>query len=173
MRAARATHSQKKQARSGRSPRAGRVSSPEADIRIGISGWTYPPWRGGTFYPEGWPQKRELEYASRQVNSIEINGSFYSLQRPDSYRAWHKATPEGFLFSVKGSRYISHLKRLKDVEIPLANFFASGLLLLREKLGPILWQLPPRFPYVREKLEAFFRLLPRSTSAGRACQKAR
>ncbi len=133
-------------------------------IRIGISGWTYPPWRG-VFFPKGWPQKRELEYASRQVNSIEINGSFYSLQRPASYRAWHEATPSGFMFSVKGSRFITHLKRLKDVETPLANFFASGLLCLREKLGPILWQLPPSFRFDPERLAAFFDLLPRDTAA--------
>ena len=97
-----------------------------SDVRIGISGWTYPPWRGGTFYPKGWPQKRELEYASWQVNSIEINGSFYSLHRPESYQAWYNATPEGFLFSVKGGRFITHFKRLKEVETPLANFFGSS-----------------------------------------------
>ncbi len=133
-------------------------------LRIGISGWTYPPWRG-TFFPKGLPQRRELEFASRQVNSIEINGTFYSLQHPDSFRAWYQATPKGFLFSVKGGRFITHLKRLRDVETPLANFFASGLLLLREKLGPILWQLPPNFRYDRERLESFFRLLPRDTRA--------
>jgi len=99
-------------------------------IRIGISGWTYAPWRG-VFFPKGWPHKRELEYASRQVASIEINGSFYSLQRPASYRAWYAATPEDFVFALKGSRFITHMKRLKDVEKPLANFFASGLLALR------------------------------------------
>src|SRR5688572_26020237 len=133
-------------------------------VRVGISGWRYPPWRG-VFFPKGWPQKRELEYASRQVNSIEINGSFYSLQRPTSYRAWYAATPAGFLFSVKGGRFITHLKRLKDVEIPLANFFASGLLCLREKLGPVLWQLPPMFRFDPDRLAAFFKLLPRDTGA--------
>lgn len=133
-------------------------------ICIGISGWRYPPWRG-VFYPEKWPQKRELDYASQQVSSIEINGSFYSLQRPSSYRAWYEATPEGFIFSVKGGRYITHLRRLKDVRTPLANFFASGLLGLREKLGPILWQLPPSLPYDRETLETFLRLLPQDTQA--------
>jgi uncharacterized protein YecE (DUF72 family) len=135
-----------------------------SSIRIGISGWTYPPWRG-VFFPDGWVQKRELEYASRQVNSIEINGSFYSLQRPSSYRAWYEATPSGFVFSVKGGRFITHLKRLKDVEAPLANFFASGILCLREKLGPILWQLPPSFRFDRDRLRAFFDLLPRDTAA--------
>ena len=133
-------------------------------IRVGISGWTYPPWRG-VFFPKGWPQRRELEYASRQVNSIEINGSFYSLQRPASYRAWHDATPDGFVFSVKAGRFITHIRRLKDVETPLANFFASGVLCLREKLGPILWQLPPNFRYDPDRLAAFFDLLPRDTSA--------
>lgn len=139
-----------------------------SDIRIGISGWTYPPWRGGTFYPEGLPQKRELEFASRQVNSIEINGSFYSLQRPESYKMWHDVTPEGFVFSVKAARFITHMKKLKDVETPVANFFASGVLRLKEKLGPILWQLPPNLSYDRNKLEAFFKLLPRTTTAAAA-----
>ena len=136
----------------------------QGTIRIGISGWTYPPWRG-VFFPKGWPQKRELEYAAQQVASIEINGTFYSLQRPESYRAWHQATPRGFVFAVKGSRFITHLMRLRDVQAPLANFFASGLLCLREKLGPILWQLPPNFRYDRERLVAFFQLLPRDTGA--------
>ncbi len=140
-----------------------REAAPRA-IRVGISGWTYPPWRG-VFFPKGWPQKRELEYASRQVHSIEINGTFYSLQRPESYRTWYEATPRGFVFSVKGGRFITHLKRLKDVEKPLANFFASGILGLREKLGPILWQLPPSFQYDRERLSSFFALLPRDTAA--------
>lgn len=134
-------------------------------IRIGISGWTYPPWRGGTFYPKKWPHHRELEYASRQVKSIEINGSFYSLQRPESYQAWYEATPDDFVFSVKGGRFITHMRQLRDVEIPLANFFASGVLGLREKLGPFLWQLPPRLKYDKAKLETFFKLLPRTTTA--------
>ncbi|HEY3898138.1 MAG TPA: DUF72 domain-containing protein [Chthoniobacter sp.] len=134
------------------------------EIRIGISGWTYPPWRG-VFFPKGWPQKRELEYAARQVSSIEINGSFYSLQRPESYRAWYEATPADFVFTLKGSRFITHLRRLKEVEKPLANFLASGPLCLREKLGPILWQLPPSFRYDRDRLAAFFDLLPRDTFA--------
>ena len=134
-----------------------------SEIRIGISGWTYRPWTGGAFYPKGWPQQRELEYASRQVNSIEINGTFYSLQTPATYQAWYQATPEQFVFSLKAGRFITHLKRLVDVKTPLANFFASGVLRLKEKLGPILWQLPPSFRYNRERLEAFFRLLPRDT----------
>ncbi len=133
-------------------------------LRIGISGWTYAPWRG-VFFPKSWPQKRELEYASRCVNSIEINGSFYALQKPASYGAWHDATPADFIFSVKGSRFITHIRRLRDIEGPLANFFASGVLCLREKLGPFLWQFPPSFRFDPELLESFFELLPRNTEA--------
>ncbi len=132
------------------------------EVRIGISGWTYPPWRR-TFFPKGLRQADELQYASRRVNSIEINGTFYSLQRPSSYAQWHGQTPAGFVFSVKCPRFITHLKRLKDVEIPLANFFASGVLRLNEKLGPLLWQLPPSLSYDPERLDAFFDLLPRTT----------
>lgn len=131
-------------------------------VRIGISGWQYTPWRG-TFYPKGLPQNQELAYASRQFPSIELNGSFYSLQRPTSYLRWHRATPEGFVFAVKGGRYITHMKRLRDVKSALANFFASGLLGLDEKLGPILWQLPPSFRFDADLLRAFFDLLPRTT----------
>jgi uncharacterized protein YecE (DUF72 family) len=133
-------------------------------IRIGISGWTYAPWRG-IFFPKGLPQKCELEYAAKMLNSIEINGSFYSLQRPSSYQAWYSATPDDFVFSVKAARYITHMRRLKDIEIPLANFFASGVLALKEKLGPILWQFPPNFVFDAEKFEAFFKLLPRDTES--------
>ena len=138
-----------------------------ANYRIGIAGWTYPPWRG-VFYPEKWPQKRELEYASHTVNSIEINGTFYALQRPESFKAWAEVTPEGFVFSVKAPRFITHIRRLKDIEGPLANFFASGVLRLGKKLGPILWQLPPNFRYERERIEGFFKLLPRDTQAAAA-----
>ena len=134
------------------------------DLRIGISGWTYAPWHG-VFYPDNLPPGRELEYASRQVNSIEINGTFYALQKPSSFRAWHQATPNDFIFSVKGSRYLTHLIRLKDPKTPLANFFASGVLELGRKLGPLLWQLPPSFQYDRPRLETFFKLLPRDTAA--------
>ncbi len=133
-----------------------------ARFRIGISGWTYPPWRG-IFYPKDVIQKKELSYASRAVNSIEINGTFYALQTPKSYAAWHETTPEGFVFSVKANRFITHIRRLKDVEIPVANFFASGVLHLAEKLGPILWQLPPSLSYDAEIMEKFLSLLPRTT----------
>jgi uncharacterized protein YecE (DUF72 family) len=131
------------------------------ETRIGISGWRYAPWRG-VFYPKKLAQRLELHYASRQLRSIEINGSFYSLQRPESYQAWHEETPDDFVFSVKGNRYITHVRRLQDSKPLLANFFASGVLHLRKKLGPFLWQLPPSLKYDRERIEAFFRLLPRS-----------
>jgi uncharacterized protein YecE (DUF72 family) len=129
-------------------------------IRIGISGWVYAPWRG-VFYPPGLPKTAELGYASRKFSTVEINGSFYSLQRPQTYAAWQRATPPGFVFAIKGSRFITHMKRLRDVQTPLANFFASGLLCLGEKLGPILWQLPPAQTLDLDRLRAFFELLPR------------
>ena len=131
-------------------------------VRIGISGWRYEPWRG-IWYPEGWPQRRELEFCARHFPSVEINGSFYSLQRPEYYDDWYHATPPGLVFAVKGSRYITHLLRLKNIDRALANFFASGIFNLRDKLGPFLWQFPPQFRYDRERFAAFFSLLPRST----------
>ena len=143
-----------------------------ATIRIGISGWRYAPWRG-SFYPQGLPQRAELEYASRRFCTIEINGSFYSLQRPESYAQWYAQTPDGFVFSLKGGRYITHMLRLRNIEEPLANFFASGIFNLREKLGPILWQFPPNFRYDRERLKSFLGLLPRDTDAARALARRR
>ncbi|NUS61477.1 MAG: DUF72 domain-containing protein [Lysobacter sp.] len=130
-------------------------------IRIGISGWRYAPWRG-VFYPPGLPQKRELEYAARLFPTIEINGSFYSLQSPASWQAWHDATPGHFVFAVKGPRFVTHILRLRGIETALANFFASGVLLLRQKLGPMLWQFPPNFRFDAERFAAFFRQLPRT-----------
>jgi uncharacterized protein YecE (DUF72 family) len=137
---------------------------------VGISGWTYRPWRG-VFYPPKHPQKRELEYASRVLRTIEINGTFYSLQRPSSFQKWYAETPKDFVFSVKGARFITHMKKLRDVEVPLANFFASGVLCLREKLGPILWQFPPNFGWNEPRFREFFALLPRHTSAAAALSK--
>ncbi|HEX9936167.1 MAG TPA: DUF72 domain-containing protein [Longimicrobium sp.] len=134
---------------------------------VGISGWTYAPWRG-VFYPEKLAHKRELEYASRQMGSIEINGSFYSLQRPTSYRRWYEKTPPGFVFAVKGSRFITHMKKLRDVDTALANFFASGVLRLAEKLGPILWQFPERMPADLERFERFLELLPKTSAEAAA-----
>lgn len=132
--------------------------------RVGISGWRYPPWRG-VFYPPGLPQRQELQYAAARLDTVEVNGSFYSLQRPSSYRAWAAQTPDDFVLSVKGSRFITHLKKLRDVETPLANFLASGLLALGPKLGPALWQLSPRHRYDADQLDAFFTLLPRTHGA--------
>jgi uncharacterized protein YecE (DUF72 family) len=131
-------------------------------LRVGISGWRYAGWRG-VFYPKDLAQRRELEFASRAFNSVEINGSFYSLQLPSSYRRWRAETPAGFVFSVKGPRFITHMKKLREVKAPLANFFASGVLALEEKLGPILWQLPPNLGWDPERLANFLALLPRDT----------
>jgi uncharacterized protein YecE (DUF72 family) len=133
-------------------------------IRVGISGWTYAGCRGD-FYPPGLPQRRELEYAAERMSSVEINGSFYSLQRPTSYAAWREQTPDDFVFAVKGGRFITHMKKLRGVETALANFFASGVLALGPKLGPVLWQLPENLRFDADRLAGFFAQLPRSTYA--------
>jgi|SRR5688500_18094773 len=142
--------------------RRGKAEAVTGKTFIGISGWRYPPWRG-VFYPSGLPQHRELEYASRILPTIEINGTFYSLQKPENFQRWYEATPDRFIFSIKGSRYITHIRRLREIEIPLANFFASGIFNLREKLGPFLWQFPPSFRYEPDRMKQFFELLPRDT----------
>jgi uncharacterized protein YecE (DUF72 family) len=138
-----------------------------AVIRIGISGWRYRGWRG-VFYPPGLAQRRELEYASSRLSSVEINGTFYSLQRAASFRAWRAATPEEFIFAIKGARFITHMKKLREPEQPLANFFASGLLELGPKLGPVLWQLPPSLGFNAPRLEQFFACVPRTQRAAAA-----
>lgn len=130
-------------------------------VRIGISGWRYKGWRG-SFYPPGLPQRSELAFAAERFNSIELNGSFYSLQRPQHFQRWYSETPPGFVFAVKGSRYITHMLRLQRVETPLANFFAQGVLCLRQKLGPILWQFPPQFRFDPQRFDDFFAMLPRT-----------
>ena len=150
----------------------GRSQPPAGAIRIGISGWRYEGWRG-VFYPEGLAQKRELEFASRAFPTIEINGSFYSLQTPQSYASWYRDTGPGFVFGVKGGRYITHIRRLREIEKPLANFFASGVLNLREKLGPFLWQFPPSLRYDEARFERFFELLPRNTGQALALARRR
>jgi uncharacterized protein YecE (DUF72 family) len=132
---------------------------------VGISGWRYPAWRGD-FYPRGLAQRRELEHAASQLTSIEVNGSFYSLQRPSSYAAWRAeatAARAGFVFAVKGGRFVTHMKRLRDVDVALANFFASGVLALGPTLGPVLWQLPERLRFDADVLDGFFGRLPRTT----------
>jgi uncharacterized protein YecE (DUF72 family) len=130
-----------------------------SEFHIGISGWRYAPWRNN-FYPKGLVQKKELYFASRSVNSIEINGSFYALQTPERYASWYEDTPANFMFSVKAPRYITHIRRLNDVEEPIANFFASGIFELKEKLGAILWQFPPSFKFNEEQFHSFLKLLP-------------
>jgi uncharacterized protein YecE (DUF72 family) len=141
-----------------------------ATLRIGISGWRYAPWRG-VFYPKDLPQRAELEYASRQVGSIELNGSFYSLQRPDSYARWAADTPRGFVFAVKGPRFITHIKRLRDFDGPLANFLASGLFELGAKLGPILWQCPPNQRFDEALFDHFLGALPRASHKAAALER--
>lgn len=132
--------------------------------RIGISGWRYEGWRG-VFYPKGLQQARELEFASRAVDTIEINGSHYSLQTIGSYESWYAATPAHFVFSVKGPRYLTHMLRFRDdsVRPAIANFFASGVLALKEKLGPFLWQFPPNYSFEPVRLDRFLALLPHDT----------
>jgi uncharacterized protein YecE (DUF72 family) len=139
-------------------------------VKLGISGWLYGGWRG-SFYPKGLRHRDELSYASRHFDTIEINGTHYSLQRPESFARWRDETPEGFVFAVKGSRFITHMKQLRDIEAPLANFFAQGVLRLEEKLGPLLWQFAPRFRFNAEKLDAFLALLPRDTEAAATLAK--
>jgi uncharacterized protein YecE (DUF72 family) len=133
------------------------------DIHIGISGWRYAPWRG-VFYPPEVAQRRELEFAAHTLPSIELNGSFYRLQRPEHYIRWHEQTPANFLFAVKGGRYITHMRRLRDIDRPLANFFASGVLALRAKMGPFLWQFPPSFRYDAPLMERFLQSLPKNST---------
>lgn len=141
-----------------------------SDIRIGISGWRYAPWRGD-FYPKGLTHKRELAFASRAVNSIEINGSFYALQTPQRYAGWYADVPDDFVFSIKAPRYITHIKRLHAIEEPLANFFASGLFQLKHKLGPILWQFPPSFAFDETLFDEFLQQLPADGAAAKRCAR--
>lgn len=136
-------------------------------MRVGISGWRYAGWRGG-FYPGELRQRGELAYAAGKFDTIEINGTHYSLQRPEFFARWRDETPDGFVFAVKGSRFITHMKQLREIEAPLANFFAQGVLRLEEKLGPLLWQFSPRFRFNEDRLDAFFALLPRDAEAAAA-----
>jgi uncharacterized protein YecE (DUF72 family) len=138
-----------------------------AEVRIGISGWTYAPWRGA-FYPRGLPHRRELAYVAERMNSVEVNGTFYALQRPTSFATWAEQTPDDFVFAVKGGRFITHLKKLSEVEVPLANFLASGVLALGRKLGPMLWQLPPTLGFDARRMASFFAILPRTTGEAAA-----
>jgi uncharacterized protein YecE (DUF72 family) len=139
-------------------------------VRIGLSGWTYAPWRGH-FYPKGLVQKRELSYAADQFPALEVNGTFYGLQKPEVFGRWKEAVPDDFVFAIKGSRYITHVLRLRDVETPLSNFLASGLLRLGSKLGPLLWQFPPSFRFDAALMEEFLKLLPKDTQEAAALAK--
>ena len=132
------------------------------DVRIGISGWSYAGWRG-RFYPAGLPHRKELWYAARQFSSVEINGTFYGLLKPDDFARFHDETPEDFVFAVKASRFITHMLRGRNMGAPLSNFIASGLLRLRKKWGPTLWQFPERHAFDPATMEAFLKALPRDT----------
>ena len=129
-------------------------------IYVGVGGWTFEPWRG-VFYPEGLSQKKELGYASRKLTSIEINGTYYSLFKPPSWTKWRDETPDGFVFSVKGSRYCSNRRELAAGAEGIANFVNQGLSVLKERLGPINWQLMGTKKFDAEDIEGFFKLLPR------------
>jgi uncharacterized protein YecE (DUF72 family) len=133
-------------------------------IRVGTSGWSYPPWRK-VFYPAGVAQRRELEHLSSVFDTVEINSSFYALQRPSNYDRWFEQTPDDFVFAVKAPRLITHEKRLLHIDEPLADFFGSGVLALGHKLGPVLWQLPPSLGFNARSLAAFAERLPRTTGA--------
>jgi uncharacterized protein YecE (DUF72 family) len=132
-------------------------------IRIGTSGWQYPHWRG-PFYPRGLRQRDELRYLAQRLPTVEVNGTFYSLTRPATCAAWRREVPDDFLFAIKGSRYITHMLKLRGFETPLANFCAQGILRLGATLGPILWQLPPQLPFERGRAERFFAALPRDVT---------
>lgn len=151
-------------------PRSRKLTSPAAHIRIGIGGWTYEPWRG-RFYPSDLTQKRELEYASRKLTSIEINGTFYGTQRATSFEKWHDETPEDFVFSLKAPRFATHRRVLGEAGDSIERFFASGVLALKDKLGPINWQFAPTKQFDAEDFDAFLKLLPKHVD-GRAIRHA-
>lgn len=146
---------------SGRGHKSAQSASPQGRVRVGIGGWNYEPWRG-TFYPPGTPHSRELEYASRHVTSIEINGTFYRLQTPAVFGKWRDATPHGFVFSIKAPRFIVQRKDLSSAGTAIERFMSSGITELGSKLGPILWQLPPTKRFHAGELDAFLTLLPAS-----------
>ncbi len=131
----------------------------DGQVRVGIGGWTYPPWRG-VFYPDKLPQAKELEYASQQLTAIEINATFYGRQKPTSWANWEKVAPEGFQFAIKGSRYCVSRSKLAESADSIANFFGQGFQVLGEKLGPILWQFAKFKRFDRDDIAAFIDLLP-------------
>ena len=129
-------------------------------IRVGLGGWIYEPWRG-TFYPDGLTQKQELAFASRKLSAIEINATYHKLQKPESFAKWHDETPDDFIFALKGSRFITNRRVLASAGEAIERFFGSGMLELKDKLGPINWQLAPTKQLDLADVEAFLRLLPR------------
>lgn len=135
------------------------MTTPRGTIRVGIGGWVFEPWRGA-FYPDKWPQKRELEYAAQRLGSIEINGTYYGSQKPESFARWHAETPDDFVFAVKGSRYITNRRVLAEAGASIERFFAGGVMELKEKLGPINWQFMPTKQFDPDDFEAFLKLLP-------------
>jgi uncharacterized protein YecE (DUF72 family) len=141
--------------------------SQQRTVHIGVSGWKYAPWRG-EFYPPGLTPDRELAFAASHFSSLEVNGTFYSLKRPQDFARWRDETPPGFVFAIKGSRYITHMLKLTNVQAALANFCAQGLLQLGPKLGPILWQFPPTLRFDAGRFSGFIEQLPRDTDALRA-----
>jgi uncharacterized protein YecE (DUF72 family) len=130
-------------------------------IHIGVGGWTFPPWRG-VFYPKGLPQKDELSHAGKHLTGLEINGTYYRLQSPESFAKWHDEVPEGFVFALKGSRFVTNRRVLAEAGPSLEKFFASGLTALRNKLGPINWQLAATKQFDAADIDAFLSLLPTS-----------
>ncbi len=139
-------------------------------IHVGVGGWTYEPWRG-TFYPDQLPQKRELEYAASRLTSIEINGTYYGSQKPESFAKWHDETPNGFVFSLKGPRFATNRRVLASAGKSIEQFFRSGVMELKDKLGPINWQLMPTKKFDPADFEAFLKLLPKEVS-GRVMRHA-
>jgi len=131
-----------------------------ARIRVGVGGWTFEPWRDN-FYPKGWSQARELEYASRKLTAIEINGTYYSSQKPATFAKWRDETPDDFMFSLKASRYTTNRRMLAEAGDSIARFIDSGLSELGPKLGPIVWQFAPTKAFDAEDFEAFIHLLPK------------
>ena len=142
--------------------------SGDGQIRVGIGGWVFPPWRG-TFYPKDVKQAGELAYASRHVTAIEINGTFYRLQTPASYKKWHDETPDDFVFSLKGSRFITHRNDLATAGQYVERFFSSGMAELGPKLGPILWQFMPSLKFDEGNVAAFLEALPRTLDNRKLC----
>jgi uncharacterized protein YecE (DUF72 family) len=157
-------------ARSATAKPAAGAAPTTSTIRVGIGGWTFAPWRG-VFYPEDLAQKRELEYASRQLTSIEINGTFYGSQKPESFAKWHDETPENFIFSLKAPRFATHRRILAEAGESIERFIASGVLELKSKLGPINWQFAPTKQFDEQDFDAFLSLLPKE-SGGRALRHA-